>query len=587
MEPDKPRPWHKLKKINLKLVDKKSKKVEIATAKHAHRFLVSRMQNLRYIRRHLIAWLTLLIILISLNALQVIFNQNYVTTQQPAEGGAYAEGVLGPFNNLNPLFATSDAEVSASKLIFSSLLSYDTTGHLQGDLAQSYSAVDNGRKYVVDLKPGLTWHDGKPITAEDVVFTVKTMQNPKTGASQFSNWQSIEVLATGKNQVTFTLPASYAPFASALTFPILPQHILGKVAPENLQENSFNKNPIGSGPFKYVNLQKVDVSKDESAVQLVRFDNYWAGQPKLAKFSLYVYNNQDDLAKGIMRREINGASGVRVSSEGLKNLQLPLNNGVYALFRTDSQILKDKTVRNALEQATDRQTLRKKIGQTQPLEGPMINNQTPLANKIVQPKFDLAAANKLLDSAGWVKNKNGIRQKDQQLLELRLVAVDDDNYKKVTSILAEQWQKLGIKVEKQLIDPEQVQQIILRPRAYDVLVYELSMGGDPDGYAFWHSSQISGSGLNFANYVSPAADDALTTARGRLDSKLRDTKYVSFASHWVKDTPAVALYRSTLQYTTTSGTLSLSGSESLVNPTDRFYNVVDWSAESTAAYKTP
>lgn len=587
MKPKLPKPWRRFKKINLKSVDKQSKKVEIATARHAHKFLINRMENLRHIRRHLIGWLGLLIILISLNGAQVIFNQQYVNDLQPAENGTYAEGVLGPINNLNPLFATSNAEISAGKLIFSSLLSYDLTGRLQGDAAESYSIADNGRQYTINLRPDLRWHDGKPLTADDVVFTVRTMQNPRTGTSQFSSWQGIKVAANGKNQAIFTLPASYAPFASALTFPILPQHILGKVAPENLQENGFDKNPIGSGPFKYVNLQKVDVSKDKSAVQLVRFDNYWASPPKLAKFSLYVYNNRDDLAKGIMQREVNGASGVHIESNGLKNLELPLNNGVYALFKTDSSILKDKAVRSALTKATNRQAIRGKIGLTKPLEGPIINSQTPVASQTKQAPFDLIAANKLLDTSGWVKNKKGIREKNSQPLSLRLVAVDSGNYREVTKLLSEQWKKLGIKVEAQLIDPEQIQQIILQPRAYDVLVYELSMGGDPDGYAFWHSSQISGSGLNFADYVSSAADDALTTARGRSDMALRDVKYVNFAKRWVEDAPAVALYRSTLSYTTTSDTRSLDPSGSLVSPVDRFYNVIDWSAESTAVYRTP
>lgn len=587
MKPKLPKPWRRFKKINLKSVDKQSRKVEIATIRHAHRFLVSRMENLRHIRRHLIGWLMLLIILISLNGAQVIFNQQYVTDQQSAENGTYAEGVLGPLNNLNPLFATSDAEISASKLIFSSLFDYDLAGHLQGDVAENYLTADNGRQYIVNLKPNLSWHDGKPLTADDVVFTVRAMQDPRTSASQFSSWQGIKIAANGKNQVTFTLPASYTPFTSALTFPILPQHILGKVAPENLQENSFNKNPIGSGPFKYANLQKVDASKDKSAVQLVRFDNYWASPPKLAKFSLYAYNSRKDLAKGIMQREINGASDVHVRSSGLKNLELPLNNGVYALFKTDSSILKNRTVRSALTQATNRQAIRNKIGLTKSLEGPIINSQTPVASQIKQSPFNLGAANKLLDASGWVKNKKGIREKNSQPLFLRLVAVDSGNYKQITKLLSEQWKKLGIKIEIQLIDPEQIQQVILRPRAYDVLVYELSMGGDPDGYAFWHSSQVSGSGLNFADYISTAADDALTTARGRSDMSLRDVKYVNFAKRWVEDVPAVALYRSTLSYTTTSDTQSLDPSGSLVSPSDRFYNVIDWSAESVATYKTP
>lgn len=587
MEPKKTRPWHRIKKINLKAVDRQSKKVEVATARHARKFLLGRIENLQHIRRHLIAWLALLIVLIGLNAAQIIFDQNYVSVQEPSDNKAYAEGVLGPINNLDPLFASSDAEISASKLIFSSLLSYDTNGKLQADSAQNYEISPNGKVYTVNLKPNLKWHDGKPVTAQDVVFTIHEMQNPQTGSRHTSSWQNIEVVANGPQQVIFTLPTSYAPFVSALTFPILPEHILGKVAPEKLQEDSFSSNPIGSGPFKFVDLQTIDANKDKSALQLTRFNDHWAGPSKLSRFSLYVYGTRDELVKGVQYREVNAASGVRVQASGLKSADVTLNDGVFALYRTDSTILKDKNVRKALTAGLNRQKLRDQLGGKKSLEGPIINNQTPLANQVMQAKYDFAAANQLLDASGWIKDKNGIRQKGGIPLEIHVVAVDTSNYRKLTKLLGEQWKKLGIKVQTQLIDPEQIQQVILRPRAYDVLVYELSQGGDPDGYAFWHSSQASSSGLNFSNYVSPSADDALLTARGRSNISLRDAKYANFAKRWVEDAPAVALYRSSLKYTTTEGTSSLTGMDSLVSSTDRYYNITDWSSEPSTTYNTP
>lgn len=587
MSPKKIRSWRKFKKISLKSVDKRSKKIETATAKHAHRFLVSRIENLHHIKRHLIAWLLLVIILISLNAAQVIFNQFHIGTPQPAEDNAYAEGVLGPFNNLNPLFATKDAEVTASKLMFSSLLSYDTTGRLQGDAAQSYRIDDNGRNYVINLRPNLKWHDGKQLTAADVVFTVHVMQNPATGAKNLSSWQGIKVVATSPSQVSFTLPAGYAPFASALTFPILPEHILGQVPADKLQEDNFGQNPIGSGPFKYIDLQTIDVGKEKNALHLEKNENYWAGAPKLARFSLYIYGSQNDLKTGLQRREINAAVGVHIDTAGLKTLDIPINNGVYALLRTDSPILKDKLVRQALVQATDRQALIKELGVGRSLEGPMINSQTPKANKVSQLAFQISAAKQQLTANGWVQSKNGIRQKAGAPLELRLVAVDTANYRKIAKLLANQWKKIGVKTVVQMIDPEQIQQIILQPRDYDVLVYELSQGGDPDSYAFWHSSQASSTGLNFANYVSTAADDALITARGRTSMDLRDDKYTIFARRWVEDAPAIALYRSSLRYAVTDGTQSLGSTNSLIHPTDRFYDVTNWSSETYFTHTTP
>ncbi len=587
MKPEKTKPWNQFRKINLKAIDKKSKKAEAASMRHAHKFLVSRIENLRHIRRHLVAWLVLLMMLISLNALQIVFNQSYTSSLQPVEDGAYAEGVLGPVNNLNPLFASTDAELSASKLLFSSLLSYDQSGRLQNEVAKSIETKDNGKSYTVNIHENIKWHDGKALTAEDIAFTVKTMQDPVANANQFSSWQGIQVTVDNPYQLTFVLPATYAPFPSALTFPIVPQHILGKVAPATLQENNFNDNPIGSGPFKYIDLQTIDASREKNALQLVRNDSYWKTKPHLARFSLYVYSSKQDIAQALKQREINAANGVKVDESGIESSDIALNNGVYALLRTDGQILLDKQVRKALVQSLDRDALRKKLQVTKSLDSPIVNNLTPQTNQIMQTSYDFQVATQTLATAGWVKNKDGILEKAGIPLELRLVAVDTENYKKITSALVQQWKKLGIKLQVQLIDPEQIQQVILRPRAYDILVYELSMGGDPDGYAFWHSSQVSSSGLNFSNYNSPAADDALLTARGRSTMAQRDAKYVTFARKWVDDVPAIALYRSSLQYSTTKGTYALRGVDVLVSPTDRYYNVADWAAETTPTYNTP
>lgn len=587
MEPKKTRPWHKFQKINLQSVDKQSKKVEVATARHAKKFLLGRLENLQYIRRHLIGWLALLIILIGLNAMQIVFDQRSVSIEYQAKDSAYAEGVMGPINNLNPLFASTDAEISAGKLLFSSLLSYDTNGRLQTEVAESYSVDSSGKVYTVNIRPDIKWHDGKPLTADDVAFTIHAMKNPATGSRHYSSWQSIDVVASGPQQVKFTLPTSYAPFASAMTFPILPGHILGKVPPEQLQENDFNTKPVGSGPFKFVDLLTIDTNKDKKALQLTSNDNYWQGRPNLSRFSVYAYGSREDLANAVQRREVNAASGVKVAAIGLKNDDAALNNGVFALLKTDSLILKDANIRKALARGLDRQKLRDQLGGKTMLEGPIINSQTPQASKVAQLGYNFAGANKILDSSKWLKNKDGIRTKGGQALALRVVAVDTSNYRKVTKLLVQQWRELGIKMEVQLIDPEQIQQIILRPRAYDILVYELSMGGDPDGYAFWHSSQASDSGLNFSDYESPSADDALVTARGRTDIQSRDSKYETFAKRWVADVPAIALYRSSLNYTTTEGTNSLTDDGALVAATDRYYNVIDWSSEQARTYNTP
>ena len=130
-------------------------------------------------------------------------------------------------------------------------------------------------------------------------------------------------------------------------------------------------------------------------------------------------------------------------------------------------------------------------------------------------------------------------------------------------------------------------QNILQPRNYDVLLYQLNIGADPDIYAYWHSSQISPQGLNFSNYSNTISDDALTSARSRVEPLLRNAKYLTFSRQWLSDVPAIGLYQSTSQYVTSKNTHSFDKSNTLISPINRYSDVLDWSVGSQTVYKTP
>src|SRR5690606_39578415 len=150
---------------------------------------------------------------------------------------------------LNPLYASSSAERSAARLMFSSLYNYDAMGGLRGDLAQSMTIENDATTYFVNLKKGLKWHDGRPLTERDVMFTVNLIKDTGTRSYLSPVWQGIDVEAVDDTTVKFDLPATIAAFPHALTFPVVPRHILADAPAANLRENSFGNAPVGSGPF--------------------------------------------------------------------------------------------------------------------------------------------------------------------------------------------------------------------------------------------------------------------------------------------------------------------------------------------------
>ena len=130
-------------------------------------------------------------------------------------------------------------------------------------------------------------------------------------------------------------------------------------------------------------------------------------------------------------------------------------------------------------------------------------------------------------------------------------------------------------------------QNILQPRNFDVLLYQLNIGADPDVYAYWHSSQASMQGQNYSNYSNAISDDALNSARARTEPDLRNAKYITFAKQWLADVPAIGLYQSTTQYVVSRNAHSFDNSNILISPVDRYSDVLNWSVGNSNVYKTP
>ena len=593
-EPNKLRRIPKMS-FNSKDLSRRMKRVEGATVKHARRFVFKRLDNFREVRRRIALWVVAIGIIIGATGLQYMWYQNNYRVNANAAGGTYAEAVVGPVDTLNPLFAKSSAEEAASELLFSRLVTYDSSGKINYDLADSMNVSADGKTYTLSIRPDARWDDGLYVRARDVVFTVNLLKNPAT-RSTISGWDTINVKEVDSRTVAFELPAVYASFPHALRFlPILPEHALRDVAPSSLREDAYSSKPIGSGPFTLRLLQDVDSANGRKIVHLVKSESYFKGSPKLDRIQLHVYKDVASIKNALATSEVNAASDLSVTDAESINLNRyaiehrPTNSGVYALMNTISPTLQDKKVRQALQAGTDTTALRKGISSDLPeLYLPFIDNQVS-GNIPAKPTYDIVKANQLLDEAGWVRQGNE-RVKDGQKLALNVVTTKNNDFETALDLLAKQWRQLGVGVTTNIVDPsdpsQDVVQKILQPRQYDVLLYQLSIGGDPDVYAYWHSTQTS-AGLNFSNYKNTVADDSLQSARSRTEPELRNAKYITFANQWLADAPAIGLYQATMQYVHTKSVHSIPSDFVLVSNADRYNGVRYWSVGDRMVFETP
>lgn len=573
------------------------KRAEKASTRHAHKFLVKRLDTIRLARRHIAQWLILVSVLIAATGLQLTWAQSSYQSVSSAEGGTYAEAMTGQIDTLNPLYASSEAEVAVSRLLFSSLYTFDTAGKLGNSLAESMQIDESGKIYTIKIRPDAYWHDGTQLTAKDIAFTINLIKKPATLSPLRINWQDVSARAIDDVTVEFTLPALYAAFPHALTFSILPAHLLGDIPAGAIRENTFSRYPVGSGPFAFRFLQAVGGQEGYKIVQMTAFDKYFKGKPKLNRYEVHAHTSKEKAVASLKAGTANAVSGapasavndLKVSSYTVS--QHKTNSGVYALFNVSRPAISDKSVRQALQLITDTNSLRSQLPVPVPrLDLPFVNGQLIGEGVPTAPDVNKDKAGALLDQAGWLL-VNGTREKNGEKLSLTITTTKNEDYEKVMGGLATQWRNLGVIVATNVIDPNQAGanfvQNVLQPRSYDVLIYELLIGADPDVYAYWHSSQVGSTGYNFSNYSNPTADAALVSARSVLTPELRNIKYRTFAQLWLEDVPAIGLYQPVVVYATNGDIKSIEESTPFVTAADHYANVLDWSVRERTVYKTP
>ncbi len=572
------------------------KHAEGATQRHASRFILRRIENVRLVMTEIMIWLAAIALLIAGLGIQYSWNSQGSKKDGAKSGGVYVEGVIGNISTLNPLLAASEPEQAVSRLLFSSLYNYDVTGALHTDLAESMTVKDD-KVYTIKLR-NAAWHDGKKLTAEDVVYTINLIKNPQVRSPLRVNWLDISARAIDDSTVEFMLPAVYAGFSHALTFPVIPKHILQTVSPSSMREADFSSNPVGSGPFA---VKRVQTSESTSSTDMVRMEpntKYYGAVSTLSRLELRAYGNESLLVKAVNSGEVSAASGLSLSAaDNIKSKQYStkhwlLNKGVYLLMNNRSQTLQDARVRQALRYATDTSSIRATVGDNVArLDTPILQSQ--IAQKLpAAPDYNLDKAKALLKEAGWTYNQGQWKGKDGRPLAVAVTTSSGrDEYKKIVDALKQQWSKLGVDVQLREIDTSSTTtsfvQSVLQPRDYDALLYELELGADPDVFAYWHSSQASASGYNFANYSNRTVDNDLVGGRSRTNSALRAAKYIQFVNQWLNDAPAIGLYQSVGSYVLNNGASIVEPRGSLNTMNDRYADVTTWSTGRASVYKTP
>ncbi|PCI29943.1 hypothetical protein COB55_01015 [Candidatus Wolfebacteria bacterium] len=511
---------------------------------------------------------------------------NYFLEAVPLEGGSISEGVIGTPRFINPLLALSDADRDITALVYSGLMKATPDNGLIPDLAKSYSVSEDGRVYTFILKEDLVFHDNRPLTTDDIEFTIQKVQDPALRSPKRVNWDGVTIEKIDTKTISFTLRQPYAPFLENTTIGILPKQIWRDIDAEGFPFSTYNTDPIGSGPYKVKKI-KLDNTGVPTQYTLSSFKKYSLGKPYIDTIKVFLYQNEEGLTDGFKSGEVNNINSISPESAEklsrnahIENIPLPRIFGIF--FNQNQQpLFTDKTIRRALDTAIDKQKIVDDVlhGYGVALEGPL--PPTVIAHNSNSDDTDrITEALEILVTDGWKFNEeDGVLEKktskSTRQLAFSITTANIPELKHVADLVKTEWEKLGARVEVKVFESSDLNQNVIRPRRYDSLLFGEIIGRDLDLFAFWHSSQRNDPGLNIALYANITADKLLEDARVIQDETTRLEKYELFQEEVQSDIPAVFLYAPDFIYVVSEDLKNLRLGH-ITTPSERFLNVHEW-----------
>ncbi len=474
---------------------------------------------------------------------------NFTTVTVPDRGGTFVEGVAGNPQYLNPLLSRynrADADLVA--LLFNGLTRLDQQGNVVPDLAEGWQVSPDGLTYDFKLRSGLYWHDGAPVTAADVLYTVGAMQDQEfPGDPALSTlWRAVEVSAPDgpdARAIRFKLKQPFAPFLDYTTIGLLPAHLWERVPAAQMMNSQLNTRPVGTGPFQ---LSQISATR----IDLVPFPRYHGPAPNLTGLTIRFYPDHQSLLPAYDRGEIDGISWIwpdeidsLATRKDLQVFSAPMSG--YTLIDLNQQnpntpFFKDVNVRQALLYGLDRQALVDHVlhGQGMVAHSPILPGTWAYDEDVTKYGYNPEKARQLLDQANWKDSDgDGVRDKDGKKLSFILLGQD----RELLEAIAKMWAQIGVQAVPQVVTAAGLATDFLVPRTYEAALVHWELAGDPDPYPLWHSTQIK-DGQNYAGWNDRAADEAIEKARALADQPARKPFYVDFQREFAAKVPALLLY---------------------------------------------
>src|SRR3989344_3682326 len=304
---------------------------------------------------------------------------NAFLVEVPIRGGILTEGVVGNPRFINPVLVISEADKNLTALIYSGLVRITPSGGIKNDLAEDVLIPDDRRVYTVLIDENARFHDGTPVTADDIIFTVQKITNPNIKSPRRGNWDEVEIEKVDEKTVSFTLKRAYTPFIYNLAVGILPKHIWKNVSDDEFSFSQFNTLPIGSGPYKVERVER-NPGGIPNFYRLISVENISSKAPFIKNLVFRFYPSETALIDAHNKHAVESLSGIspekmlELKANGSRVISSPLPR-VFAIFfnQNQSKVLLNKEVRQALDLASPKEEIVKNVlgGYGTPIDWPL------------------------------------------------------------------------------------------------------------------------------------------------------------------------------------------------------------------------
>lgn len=471
-----------------------------------------------------------------------------VSNSAPAYGDIIVEGSIGDASNLIPILSSDSSSHSISGLIFNGLVKYDKNMNLVGDLAESWQISEDGLVIIFHLRKGVTWHDGAPFTADDVLYTYQVTIDPNTPtayAGDFLKVTTAEVLDSHIFRVTYDRP--FAPALSSWGASILPRHLLeGK----DITKSPLTRHPVGTGPYmfkEWVTGQKIVLAANP---------HYFEGRPYIDGYIMRIIPDMATMflelrAQGIDEMNLTPLQYTRqtetnVFRNNYNKYRYLSFSYTYLGYNLENPLFQDKRVRQAISHAINKQEIIEGIllGLGQEATGPFKPGSWVYNPHVKRYAYDPEKATVLLSQAGWRDTDgDGILDRNGTPFTFEIITNQGNEVRaKCAEIIQRRLANIGLAVKIRIIEWAAFINEFINKKRFDATILGWTISMDPDLYDVWHSSKTKSGELNFISFKNKEVDDLLERGRTTFDQEERKQCYDRIQEILAEEQPYTFLY---------------------------------------------